>query len=302
MALIFAVIHIIRSTSYLFCLPLNIESIRDALGRGYILEVFGIYFLLLKEKNIFSFSSKFRILYSIILLTSTLLYFSRINLLILFILVLFSLKEINYKKIYYLIIPFLYVGLLVSFNFFLVKDKLTDKSQSSGIEIFMDKIKYTKDEVFYANADADNESLEQLYKHWRAYETKCALEQVNNKLLGNGFGSLVDLHLKVYLGGEKVQFIPVLHNGYAYVYFKTGLVGLSLYLIFIIIICLNFKLFFTNYKYLYFFQLGIGLIIILTSFVIAGIYGKNDLIIFILGVLLGKQVFIKNKYKNCLLE
>ena len=65
-----------------------------------------------------------------------------------------------------------------------------------------------------------------------------ALEQMNEEpvsfIIGKGFGALVDLKFKAPLSSENIRFIPILHNGYSYILFKTGIIGLFLYLIFLI--------------------------------------------------------------------
>ena len=54
-------------------------------------------------------------------------------------------------------------------------------------------------------------------------------------MFGGGFGSLVDLGFAMQLGpGQEFQFIPVLHNGYMYLLVKTGFLGLTWFVLFIV--------------------------------------------------------------------
>jgi len=53
---------------------------------------------------------------------------------------------------------------------------------------------------------------------------------------GKGFGSTVDAGFELRLNGEMIQHLPTVHNGVAYVYMKTGLIGLLLYFIIFVVL------------------------------------------------------------------
>lgn len=77
----------------------------------------------------------------------------------------------------------------------------------------------------------------ELNLNWRGYETYRAITAFGSgnekqKILGQGFGSLVDLGVKMNLAGTDYTEIPVLHNGYAYILVKTGVLGLFFYAFF----------------------------------------------------------------------
>ena len=77
-----------------------------------------------------------------------------------------------------------------------------------------------------------------LWKHWRGYEAQTAIKMLNDDGfvswgIGKGFGALVDLGVEVQLSGEDVRYIPILHNGFVYVLFKTGILGLLFYLFYV---------------------------------------------------------------------
>lgn len=75
---------------------------------------------------------------------------------------------------------------------------------------------------------------------YRGHETKQAMNQfaassVPEMLLGRGFGATVDLGFALPLGGsessrEYVRYITFLHNGYAFLLTKVGLLGMLLYI------------------------------------------------------------------------
>lgn len=84
-------------------------------------------------------------------------------------------------------------------------------------------------------------SMADVNDKWRAYETFRAVDTFITatpfeKLTGLGLGALLDLRLYMKLGDEKFRFIPITHNGYAYVILKCGLIGLVLYLCFLVTI------------------------------------------------------------------
>lgn len=82
-------------------------------------------------------------------------------------------------------------------------------------------------------------SYEEVNTYYRAYETQQALLTYTSGnerevILGHGLQKLVDLNIYVDLAGEMRRFIPVLHNGYAYLLLRLGALGALFYLIFFI--------------------------------------------------------------------
>ena len=59
-------------------------------------------------------------------------------------------------------------------------------------------------------------------------------ENPKSYFFGNGYGSLVNLKFKAPLSKEGMRYISVLHNGYMFVFYKTGIIGLLLYLFFLV--------------------------------------------------------------------
>ena len=80
----------------------------------------------------------------------------------------------------------------------------------------------------------DAQSQTDLNLNWRGFESLMGLKAFLSgsdlqRIIGQGFGSTVDLGLVMQLGGRDFDRIPVLHNGYVYVLVKTGVAGLALY-------------------------------------------------------------------------
>ena len=76
-------------------------------------------------------------------------------------------------------------------------------------------------------------------QNWRGFETLMGLRtyldgSADQLILGHGFGELVNLGISIQLGDELFDRIPILHNGYVYLLVKVGLLGASLYSLWIV--------------------------------------------------------------------
>ncbi len=140
--------------------------------------------------------------------------------------------------------------------------------------------------------------LKSINLNWRGYETARALNyyasgKPHELLFGYGFGAQLDIGLFMNLGsgpnGERaaVRFIPILHNGYAYLLLKGGAVALLLF----------------SYALLFLYRLGrkraagmasdfctassrllqgVAVTLAFTTWVIAGVFNKLDMFPFLL--------------------
>ncbi|CAB3804535.1 hypothetical protein [Paraburkholderia caffeinilytica] len=130
----------------------------------------------------------------------------------------------------------------------------------------------------------DYDDVEGINNNWRGYESFVALRQYSQAdllhlLLGQGFGSSVDLGIDITLGGERTSTAPIVHNGFVYVIFKVGAVGLAMYGIFLLWVLKK------SYEVERFYRgalgnisgtlaVAIAWIFIVTSFFITGIFNK----------------------------
>jgi hypothetical protein len=78
------------------------------------------------------------------------------------------------------------------------------------------------------------QSYEDISFNWRGFETYRVITTYGygndlEKIFGQGFGALVNLGFTMTLAGSEYDYIPVVHNGYAYILIKTGAAGLLLY-------------------------------------------------------------------------
>jgi hypothetical protein len=105
------------------------------------------------------------------------------------------------------------------------------------LEAFVEKVGNTSSEVTVHNY----ETFEDINLNWRGFEAARAAKTYaefgdTEKVVGGGFGTMVDLGFAMKLGptGEAFEFVPLLHNGYAELLVKTGLLGLTLFIVFCI--------------------------------------------------------------------
>lgn len=98
---------------------------------------------------------------------------------------------------------------------------------------FKNKIVNSLDEIliknYYTAAEINN--------NFRGYEANLGLTKYFEGnffevLLGHGFGTVVKTPFWIFQG-EKLEIIPMFHNGYITILLKTGLLGLSIFFIFL---------------------------------------------------------------------
>lgn len=264
----------------------RISEIRGDFGLDNFVEIFAFYIIIFYEKKfkqslIVSRVLKYLILFTLLL--SIYLYFSR-TMLIMFLLIGFSIfgyLTLTKNKLKYI---FGLVVLVLLMYTFLYSIKL--ERNSKGYEALLYKIKIAPEEIFKTKINRENHK--NLWDHWRGYEAKRAFALMNENpssyVFGNGFGSLVNLKFKAPLDEKGMKKISRLHNGYIFVLYKTGLIGLLIYFSFLF----NLMRFETNKdknEILFSTRIirSIGLFYLFTSLIISGIYNPTNLILFVLG-------------------
>lgn len=267
----------------------SVNAIRE-FGKDNFLELFALFFLLF-----YSYFQKVPLLKSrlhtrligLVLLLSNVLYFSRTMIAVAVVLLLsvYGYTVINKKTIRFL---GLFIAAIAIFYGYLYSVKI--ERNKPGIEAFLFKVKIAPAELFKTKIDRENHK--DLWDHWRGYEAKRAYalmqEQPSSFVVGTGFGSLVNLKFKAPLTGEKegIKYISELHNGYMYVFYKTGSIGIVILLLFFATLYLALYRKHNNKRMILVFISGIGLVYVFTTLTITGIYNGRDVIIFILGGLL----------------
>lgn len=279
-----AIIHLIIVFFFSNFSTGNVSSIRQ-FSRDNFLELVSVFFLVTYSRF---FQKKIELrnykLILIILLLSCFLYLSRTMFLttIVFFISIFGFSKITIKTVKIVMLFLLVISLFYGYLF-----SVKIERNEPGIEGFLYKIKIAPSEIFKTKIDRENHR--DLWDHWRGYEAKRAIALMKDNpsswLFGSGFGSMVNLKFKAPLSGNKegMKFISELHNGYVYLLYKTGIIGLLIYLYFI------FTLYKEIYKKMNFetvYISSIGLIFFITTLTITGIYNNRDIFVFILGSLL----------------
>ena len=220
-------------------------------------------------------------------LLSFFLYFSRTMFVSLFLMLLgvFGFIKITGKGLKYIMITLIAFGGFYAYLFSVELER-----EKPGIESFLYKMKIAPSEIFSTVRTVDPNNHAYLWDHWRSYESTVALDQMKTYTdynIGKGFGALVDLKFEAPLAKEKIRYIPIIHNGYVNVLFKTGFIGLFVYCLFLLWtygICYHKASNDENKIYNDIIS-AIGVYFIFTSLIIAGIYNLEDILSFFLGIL-----------------
>lgn len=268
----------------------SIHELRGDFGLDNFIEIFALYILLFSKrflgKSIVT-DRKWHYLLVVVFLLSIYLYFSR-TMLVAFFLIGFSMlgyAKITTGTLKLIGFTLLLIGLLYAYLFSVKIDR-----NAKGLEAFLYKIKIAPEEIFETKIDRENHK--ELWDHWRGYEAKRAFSLMEKKpssyILGTGYGSLVNLKFKAPVGEKNMKFISRIHNGYVFVLYKTGFIGLILYFIFLINLYLKI---YSKKKSeeAYFVDriiVSISIFYFFSSLIITGIYIPIDAVAFILGGLL----------------
>lgn len=273
----------------------SIHELRGDFGFDNFIEIFALYILFFSKrflgKSIVA-NRKWHYVFVVIFLLSIYLYFSR-TMLVAFFLIGFSMlgyTKITSVTLKFIGFAFLLIGLLYAYLFSVKIDR-----NAKGVEAFLYKIKIAPEEIFETKIDRENHK--ELWDHWRGYEVKRAFELMNENptsyFFGTGYGSLVNLKFKAPIGDdENMKFISRLHNGYVFVFYKTGIIGLIMLFLFLVKLYLKIYQNVRNDNELHMANkliVSISIFYFFTSLIITGVYIPKDVIIFLLGGFLSVQ-------------
>lgn len=286
-----AAFHIFRFTVYVLQTDsFSMNRMRPVVGLDNFLELFALAVIIAKHKyNVLNI--KYVKWIVVLLSISFVLYFSR-TMVVLIIIV--SLAFLGYLRMSKKGLRYIFIALggLVAFYIYLFSIEIPRNSKST-VDTFLYKMKLAPSEIFIPAKSFDVKDHAALWDHWRAYEANLAIDQLNEKgvmawSFGLGAGSLIDLGFYAPLSEDEqgLRYISNLHNGYAFVLYKTGIVGLFLYLAFLLGNYLVYKKSKYTNPMLANMLLGIVLFYFSTTLVIAGIYNLSDTIALILGGIL----------------
>lgn len=293
-----AIIHFIILFTISDIFSGSISSIRQ-FGRDNFLELFALTFLVFYKKinkeKLFESRRNHQII-CFVLMASNIFYFSRtmIGVFVILLLSLYGYTVITKKGLRIMGIVILAV---ISLYVYLYSVKI--ERANSGFESFLYKVKMAPAEVFVTRIDRENHA--DLWDHWRGYEAKRAFalmdKNPNSYILGCGYGSLVNLKFFAPLTenykDKGMKYISELHNGYIYVLYKIGFIGVFIYFLMLV---RWYRVIYEEKNFITILISAIALIYLFTTLTITGIYNTRDIMIFILGALF----YFKDKNKTTL--
>lgn len=290
-SLFFAIIHIFKIIFGVDFSTANVSDVRQIGGISNEIEVFSIAILIVsykvKEVNLIKNGFYKKVVLAILIL-SFILYFSRTMIvsLIIFLLAVYGYLRITSKGVKYASLVLLFFGLFYVYLF-----NADIKRNQSGFESFLYKMKNAPAEIFLPVKNIDINNHAKLWDRWRAYEASMAINQIGsftNVVFGKGLGAMVDLKFKAPLGNSYLRFIPTLHNGYVTIFYKTGIIGLILYLILLFLLYSFSKTKSKNpqNKITGYLIGGLAIHYFFTTLIVTGMYNIMEPFIFVLGILL----------------
>lgn len=277
------------------------SALRTIAGKQNHVEVIGLIFLSFTpfyNKRHFKNRYLLYIIYPIILV-SVIMYFSR-SMYIVFLIFYFSYKGYLFfgKRLIkgFLIFTVLALGL------FLVFKNIDYSKNATTTNSFSYKLYNSINEIFETvNTSKIRDNTGELWQYWRAYESQIAIENVlnsknniSNFIFGMGFGSDIDLKTDVKLAGKLYNKVPTIHNGYINIFYKTGLIGILLYLSIFLINYLNISNKKDYNRFMKSLMIGSLFYVMYNSLVITGFLrpGEFSLVIFAIATASNKKMLL----------
>ena len=282
-----AIIHIlIVGYGFVFKGFSNIHQIRSFAGFFSDYEVYVIIMVLFAKQLGVILSQKQFYLFLALLVFSSLLYLSRTNF-IQFIVLFFAIKGFfvpSRKKLIGLVS--LVLAGLVFYSAILYYNP---KRNAKGIEAFLYKVKIAPTEPFKTKVNKDD--FVDFNDNYRSVENIHTLRQMRSEgnqaiLLGKGLGSTIDLNRKVWLGDSQLRHISVLHNGFMTIYLKSGVVGVLILFVTIILLFRFRKAKNPIEQRINYLLTGTAIFLFISYWVFMGFYFKADTKAILIGLLL----------------
>jgi len=228
----FAFVHMAHIAVKFFDVSANVSTIRNYFGRSNHVELVAL-FIVICVKELPMKKSRYKIIYQffvVCLVLSFIMYFSRTMIIVL---VLMFLAYRGYLKLNTKGLIYVSILMLMGASFIFFISQYEPSNTTGVVNTFLLKMKNSYTEAF-KSIDIDQSKMDrrELWAHWRAYEANLVYDEVDKEkkwILGKGFGSTVDVGFEIRLQGEWIQKLPTTHNGIAYVYMKTGILGLIVY-------------------------------------------------------------------------
>ena len=278
---------------------ITVNLLREYCGYHSDFEIYTLIFLIFYKSFELDWNRKKIYLFITIVAVSSFLYLSRTNF-IQFVVLFLALKGyfLLNKRSLVIITSML---LIATIGYTIIYNSNPNRN-GKGIEAFLYKVKIAPIEPF--KTKINKEDWKDFHDNYRSYENILTVKQVNNEgffgiLFGKGLGATINLGRKVWTNdGEYIQYIPILHNGFATIYLKSGLIGLAFLIITIFLIGRARKSEITLVQKLNLLMLGSAIFLIVSNWVFMGVYLKLDNKSILFGFLICyRQFLIQNSNK-----
>ena len=279
---------------------ITVNLLRAYCGFHSDYEVYVLIILLFYKKFQINWSQKKIYSFIAIVALSSFLYLSRTNFiqLIIFYVALKGYFVINKRSITIMSSVFLFV--IVGYTAIYQSNP---SRTGKGIEAFLFKIKNAPIEPFKTKINKDD--WKDFNDNYRSFENIITVKQVANEgtsaiLFGKGLGATINLGRQIMTNdAELIQYIPILHNGFATVYLKSGLFGLFFLLLFIYLIGKPKKSNLISVQNINLLMIGTAIFLIVSNWVFMGVYLKLDNKSVLLGFMICyRQMMIANEKRN----
>lgn len=276
---------------------ITVNILREYCGYFSDYEIYVLLILLFYKKFNVNYSKKTLYICIAILSLSSFLYLSRTNF-IQFIILFIAIKGyfVLNKKSLAIIFSFL----IVVFSGYAAIYYSNPQRTGKGIEAFLYKIKIAPLEPFKTKINKDD--WKDFNDNYRSYENILTFKQVTYEgdstiLFGKGLGSTINLGREVWSNdGAYIQYIPILHNGFATIFLKSGLIGVLLLLLFIYLLLKQKKSENQLIQSINFLLIGSAIFLIVSNWVFMGLYLKLDNKSILIGFLLCyREILIKRE-------
>ena len=283
---------------------ISVNLLREYCGYHSDYEVYVLIILLFHKKFQINWSNKNIYTFIFLVSLSSLLYLSRTNFIQLIVLYI-AMKGyfvVNKRSITVLssVILFVILGYTAVYQ-------SNPQRSGKGIESFLYKIKNAPIEPFKTKIDQDD--WKDFNDNYRSFENIITVKQVSSEgssgvLFGKGLGATINLGREVMTNdGEFIQYIPILHNGFATVFLKSGLFGVTFLIIFMYLLGKPKQSNLYSVQNLNLLLIGSAIFLIISNWVFMGVYLKLDNKSILLGfVICYREILIKTNNKQIINE
>lgn len=286
--LIIAIIHLLVIVNAALVMHARtIEAYRLYCGYFSDFEIYVLIVLIFHEKFQLGFSKQKLRYFLLVIGVSSFLYLSRTNFIQFAILFVAMKGYLKLNRTSLLVITSMIALSIVGYSAVLYYNP---KRNGPGIESFLYKVKVAPTEPFKTKIDRGN--WKDFNDNYRSYENISTVKQVLGKetkqalIFGEGLGSEVDLKQKVRLGNLQMRYISILHNGFMTVFLKSGLAGVLLLIISILLFFRNGKTEVPIVKNINLMMVGTGFFMIVSCWVFMGFYFVADTKSILIGFLI----------------